>query len=223
MVRWVGLFLLLLLVGCGKKASGDKIIDVRADDPKMNAAMDQARASVNTFTEALQSPKPGQAGFSVKVGFKDEDKTEYMWLTPVTFDGKVFHGVVNNQPEKISNVTMGENVSVEPSRISDWMFVENRKLVGGTPSVFCGMACHRASEQNLTRASHLLLIDVTIVWPSARVCNAAVRDRCRGDRHRRNRALSLRENLRRWLVADHSPCAFGSQSSDQGRQSGGIR
>jgi uncharacterized protein YegJ (DUF2314 family) len=54
-----------------------------------------------------------------------------MWLTSVTFDGRKFHGTVNNDPEMVSNVKIGDKVSVESSKISDWMFVENGKLVGG--------------------------------------------------------------------------------------------
>jgi uncharacterized protein YegJ (DUF2314 family) len=38
---------------------------------------------------------------------------------------------VNNDPDTVKNVKIGQKVSIEPSKISDWMFVENGKLVGG--------------------------------------------------------------------------------------------
>ena len=34
-------------------------------------------------------------------------------------------------PEKIRSVRMGQRVTVAPAKISDWMYVENRRLVGG--------------------------------------------------------------------------------------------
>jgi hypothetical protein len=37
------------LLGCGKKRAEDKVINVADDDPKMNAARNQARATVSTF------------------------------------------------------------------------------------------------------------------------------------------------------------------------------
>jgi uncharacterized protein YegJ (DUF2314 family) len=130
-MRSFGLMVLVLMAGSGKKASADKVTYVDSNDPKMNAAIEKARASVNTFTQALKSPKPGQSAFSVKMPFTDGKHTEHMWLTSVTFDGQKFHGTVNNDPEMVSNVKIGAKVSIESSKISDWMFVENGKLVGG--------------------------------------------------------------------------------------------
>ncbi len=54
-----------------------------------------------------------------------------MWLNDVTYDGKKFHGVVNNDPNLVKNVKIGDKASVEPGKISDWMYIENGKLVGG--------------------------------------------------------------------------------------------
>jgi uncharacterized protein YegJ (DUF2314 family) len=130
-MRSFGLIMLVLIAGCGKKPSADKVTYVAENDPKMNAAIDKARASVNTFTQALKAPKPTQSAFSVKMPFTDGKHTEHMWLTSVTFDGQKFHGTLNNDPEMVSNVKIGAKVSVESSKISDWMFVENGKLVGG--------------------------------------------------------------------------------------------
>lgn len=123
--------LVVMAVGCGKKDSPDKVTFVADDDPRMNAAMEKARSTVNTFIAALRSRKAGRSAFSVKTAFSDGDNVEHMWLTQVNYDGKSFHGTVNNEPQKVNNVRMGQRASVERSRISDWMFVENRRLVGG--------------------------------------------------------------------------------------------
>jgi uncharacterized protein YegJ (DUF2314 family) len=133
MTRWLLIVALsaLSLVGCGKKQPVDKVTYVAPDDPRMKAAIEKARSNVNTFIAALQSPKPGQSGFSVKMAFIEGDNTEHMWLTPVRYDGQKFHGTINNEPEKIKSVKLGQKVSIEPSQISDWMYLENRKLKGG--------------------------------------------------------------------------------------------
>jgi uncharacterized protein YegJ (DUF2314 family) len=133
MGRWLGTVAVVALIfaGCGKKHPADKVTYVADDDPRMNAAMDKARSTVKTFTAALKSPKAGQSAFSIKMGFTDSGNTEHMWLTPVTFDGSKFTGTVNNEPEKVKTVKMGQKVTVAPDKISDWMYIENRKLVGG--------------------------------------------------------------------------------------------
>ncbi len=121
---------LVVLTGCSKKPD-DKVTYVKKDDQAMNAAMAKARSSVNKFIAVLKSPKPGQSDFSVKVPFVQADSTEHMWLTSVSYDGKVFTGTVNNEPQMVNNVKLGDRTTIAPSKISDWMYVENGKLVGG--------------------------------------------------------------------------------------------
>jgi uncharacterized protein YegJ (DUF2314 family) len=118
----------LSAAGCAKQSP---VTRVARDDPRMNAAIQKARTSVGSFTAALKSPKPGATAFSVKAPFTDGTNTEHMWLTSVTFDGKLFHGAVNNKQEKVANVKFGDKVTVPTSQISDWMYVQNHKLIGG--------------------------------------------------------------------------------------------
>ena len=97
----------------------------------MNSAMDTARATVGAFITALKSPRSTQTAFSVKAPFTDGKSVEYMWLVPVTYDGKTFHGEINNTPEKVTTVKLGQSVTVDPSKIADWMYIDNGTLVGG--------------------------------------------------------------------------------------------
>jgi uncharacterized protein YegJ (DUF2314 family) len=129
----LGIFVLFIVMvtGCGKKHPADKVIYVADDDPRMNAAMEKARSSVNTFITALRSPKSSQSGFSVKMAITDGKNTEHMWLSSVNYDGKSFHGAIDNEPDAVKTVKIGQQMSVEALKISDWMFVENGKLVGG--------------------------------------------------------------------------------------------
>lgn len=122
-----------VLVGCGKKSpEGSKNVTfVESNDAGMKAAIEKARSTVAQFTAALKAPKAGRTGLAVKMPFADGQNTEHMWLNNVTFDGTQFHGVVNNEPEHLKNVKIGDKASVEAAKISDWMYVENRQLVGG--------------------------------------------------------------------------------------------
>ncbi|MCC7423119.1 MAG: DUF2314 domain-containing protein [Planctomycetaceae bacterium] len=117
--------------GCGNAGPVDRVTYVKDDDPKMNAAMEKARSTVQTFITALKAPKAGQTGFAIKKGFKDGDKGEHMWVSPVIFDGANFKGKINNDPQIVTNVKNGQAVTIAPDEISDWMFIDGRKLVGG--------------------------------------------------------------------------------------------
>jgi uncharacterized protein YegJ (DUF2314 family) len=133
MVRWILALAIVAppFVGCGKGQSVDNFTYVAEDDPKMAAAIEKARSTVDTFIAALKSPKAGQSAFSIKKEFADGDGREHMWLTPVTYDGQNFHGTINNIPELVKSVEIGQAVTVAPSEISDWMYIDNGKLVGG--------------------------------------------------------------------------------------------
>jgi len=104
---------------------------ITADNKAMDRAVETARKSVKKFIKALRSPKDSQSRFAVKKRFIQGDKVEHLWLQEVSFDGQLFHGKVDNQPVDIKGVRLGNVVSVSPDEISDWMYVQDGRLVGG--------------------------------------------------------------------------------------------
>ena len=125
--------LLACATACEDRSSGTSatVVTVRNNDADMAAAMDRARQTLPQFIAAVQLPRPSQTDFTIKVGFTDRQDTEYMWVAPVTYDGKKFHGTLNNEPVQVRNVKLGDKVSIDPSRVADWRYVEAGKLVGG--------------------------------------------------------------------------------------------
>ena len=129
--------LLVIMAGCGdsvevvEREGEPDVYGVVENNTQMNAAMEKARQSVDTFIKALQNPGAAQTFFSIKAKFTDGDEVEHIWLENVTYDGKKFQGKIGNEPLHIRNISLGDEVSVMPKDISDWMFVENGKLVGG--------------------------------------------------------------------------------------------
>ena len=105
--------------------------DVPHNHAQMHRAVLQARRTVGTFIAALQHPSPGQQDFEVKKAFRQGNEVEHLWLSDVRFSGNRFHGRIDNTPTKIHGLKEGELVSVNPDEISDWVFVDNGKLVGG--------------------------------------------------------------------------------------------
>lgn len=144
-VRWTGtanaILMGVVFVGCGGDARdpGDTVrregeppvVYVADDDPKMAAAVASARSTVDQFIAALDNPKPSQTGFSVKLPIKDGEHVEHMWVLPVHYKDGKFRGTINNEPDKVRTVKIGDEVEVAREQVSDWMYIENRKLKGG--------------------------------------------------------------------------------------------
>ena len=107
------------------------------DDKAMDRAVTKARESLGFFLAALKAHKPDSSGFEVKKCCIDGDNVEHVWISNVTWDGKQFHGRVDNAPLDIRNVKLGQRVTVAPEDVTDWMFVKDGKLMGGfTTRVF---------------------------------------------------------------------------------------
>jgi uncharacterized protein YegJ (DUF2314 family) len=97
----------------------------------MRRAVKEARKTVKNFINALEHPGPGQQDFEVKKPFIQGSDVEHIWLSDVRFINQHFEGRIDNQPRKITGLKLGQIVSVEPKDISDWLYIDNGKLVGG--------------------------------------------------------------------------------------------
>src|SRR5580704_6068775 len=115
-----------------KKGSAEpEYFEVTKDHAATHRAVIQARKTVGKFILALNHPAPGQQDFEVKKPFIQGSEVEHIWLSDVKLINHHFEGRIDNQPRKITGVKLGQIVSVEPKDISDWLYIDNGKLVGG--------------------------------------------------------------------------------------------
>ena len=121
------------LVGAELAQSGAEsaYYQVPSDHAAMHRAVIEARKTVRKFITVLKHPGPGQQDFEVKKPFIQGNEVEHIWLSEVKFAGNRFHGRVDNQPRKVRGLKLGQLVSVNANEISDWLYVDNGKLVGG--------------------------------------------------------------------------------------------
>jgi uncharacterized protein YegJ (DUF2314 family) len=106
-------------------------VEVSKNDIAMRRAVTEARRTVGEFIAALKHPAPSQHDFEVKDLFIQNGEVEHIWLSDVQFASNRFQGRVDNQPRKIQRLKLGQLVSVKPNEISDWLYIDHGKLVGG--------------------------------------------------------------------------------------------
>jgi uncharacterized protein YegJ (DUF2314 family) len=128
-----GLFGALLLAlffaatGCSKR---DPVINVDDHDPEMLAAIAKARASLPQFWEAFDKREHGEKDFALKVPITEKKEGEFFWLSKIERkDGKTF-GTIDNDPDIVHNVKLGDRIAIPEADISDWMFMRDGKMVG---------------------------------------------------------------------------------------------
>src|SRR5262249_37621504 len=110
--------------------AADDIKSVASDDPEMVAAIKKARETLPMFFNALAHPKPSQKSFLLKVVFRQRAEVEHIGLPDLVLSGKKANGVVADEPGT-RGLRFMQRVSFDPADITDWMFIEDGKLVGG--------------------------------------------------------------------------------------------
>ncbi|MDQ0639431.1 uncharacterized protein YegJ (DUF2314 family) [Pedobacter sp. W3I1] len=108
------------------------MVYVPNEDERMNWAIEKANLTLWYFEKSLKNPQAYQNYFSIKVLITDGDEGEHIWLTDPQFDdeGNLF-GTVGNEPVNIRSVKFNQKIGIRRDLISDWMIIENGRLIGG--------------------------------------------------------------------------------------------
>jgi uncharacterized protein YegJ (DUF2314 family) len=132
---------LSFIAGCekqDKRVSGtidDPVVHVSEGDAEMAAAISQARQSLPHFWEVFEKPTRGEDHFALKVKITDEHGTEHFWANELQRqDGKI-SGTINNDPNIVKSVKLGDRIEITADDISDWMYMRDGKMVGNRTMV----------------------------------------------------------------------------------------
>jgi uncharacterized protein YegJ (DUF2314 family) len=105
---------------------------VTTEDSSMNAAISKAKITIDEFDMALKSNNPLFKNFSLKKRYITPDGGgEHMWIAGIKLINGNYHGYVNNDAERTTEVKYGDTVIVRKDEITDWMYLDNNVLRGG--------------------------------------------------------------------------------------------
>lgn len=107
------------------------IYGVQSGDPEMNKAIETAKLTLSKFKTALESKNPDFKMFALKVKFTTDSGAEHIWLGSVELVNGKYFGVVDNVPETIDEIKIGQRLRIDKRRVSDWMYLDQDKLRGG--------------------------------------------------------------------------------------------
>lgn len=118
----------------------EKIFYVQDEDPNMQEAFQKARSTFKYFWRELSwdfnrvVPALDLAFVKVACHQKKLFKapvSEYMWISDIDFDGITVKGILDNEPDILTNIKVGDTIEVPLSEICDWMFSIHGKVYGG--------------------------------------------------------------------------------------------
>lgn len=115
-----------------KREGNPDVYDLPNEDERMNWGMEKARLTLHYFEDCLSNPKEGQHYFSIKARVEDGNKVEHIWLTEPNFDEDgTIYGIISNKPIDVTTVSINEKIGIKKEYVSDWMIIENGRLIGG--------------------------------------------------------------------------------------------
>ncbi len=106
------------------------VVEISEDDPRMAAAVDEARRRWPEFVAAFNQRQPDQH-FAVKAPFQDGDAAEFMWATVTSIHHQLIIGVLDSEPIDLKNVALGDRVRIKLQDLNDWMYTSGEEMVGG--------------------------------------------------------------------------------------------
>lgn len=118
----------------------EDIYSVEGMSSEMLAASREARRTFKFFWREMSWEYrriiPGVGLSAVKVPFAndsgadDEPTVEHMWITDIQFDGDTVAGTLLNQPQWVTTVAPGDDVSIPLDEIGDWMYAFGERVFG---------------------------------------------------------------------------------------------
>ncbi|HEX2853404.1 MAG TPA: DUF2314 domain-containing protein [Opitutaceae bacterium] len=97
------------------------VVQIMDDDPRMLAAVAEARQRWPEFVAALQARKPG-GNYAVKAPVTREDHTEFIWIEVVGLEPEYIHGTLANDPVNLGGLKFGDRVEVPLAELNDWIY-----------------------------------------------------------------------------------------------------
>lgn len=107
------------------------VVQVASDDPRMVAAVDEARRRWPEFVAAFQKRDPSNQAFVVKARFSDGENEEFMWVSVQKLEGDSIIGELGNAPAAIKTIQEGDIVTVPVADLNDWLCEVNGEAIGG--------------------------------------------------------------------------------------------
>lgn len=105
------------------------IVPVQPDDPRMAAAVEEAKARINEFITAYESGE-GE-NFGVKAPITRGDNTEFIWVEVTAIENAIVYGKIGNDPFDLPGLAYGSQVRLPIESVEDWVYIDaNDEPVG---------------------------------------------------------------------------------------------
>ena len=108
----------------------DPTVRIEGIDTEMTAAIAAARATLPNYWQPLKHREHGESQFSLKVKISDGNTAEHFWAVDVTYENGIILGTIDNNPDIIKIVKLGQRIQIREQDITDWGYVRDGRMFG---------------------------------------------------------------------------------------------
>ncbi len=125
------------------------VIEVDGEDPRMQAAVEEARRRWPEFVAAFEARGPG--AFSVKSPITVAGNTEFIWLEVTAVENDTIYGTLANDPMNLGGLRLGSRVTTTAGELNDWIYFDDDGTMHGgvTIKVVEAISKERAKRNGL--------------------------------------------------------------------------
>ena len=112
----------------------------------MLRAFSKSKETIDSFLHLVESGDPSVDAPSVKVKIEDNGAVEYFWITDFSITASGLSGSVNNDPDSVHSVKLGQVITFPKSQIYDWMYLDTatKRTVGNFTA--CALLTHESPK-----------------------------------------------------------------------------
>jgi len=129
---------LVFLLACGGKDNSkfsvegeEPMYNTDMGDKDMNDAIAHAISTLTSFDSAFAANNKNFTRFALKLKYTEGENSEYLWIGNLIKKDSSYYGTINNEVLYIHSVKEGDNVKVNDLDITDWVYYNKDKAVGG--------------------------------------------------------------------------------------------
>jgi len=105
------------------------VVAVDGEDPRMQAAVDEARRRWPEFVAAFETRGPEH--FSVKSPITAGGNTEFIWIEVTAIENDTILGTLANDPMDLGRLKLGSRVRTSAAELNDWIFFDEKDAMHG--------------------------------------------------------------------------------------------
>ena len=109
----------------------DEVVSVSIHDKEILEGREKSRGTLPIFWAKFANHESNETKFMVKLGISDQGRVEHMWCVDIIGNADKATCKIDNEPETVHTVKSGQRIDVDPTIISDWMYLKDGKIKGG--------------------------------------------------------------------------------------------